>query len=308
MPTTETRTPTREADAGAPPTAGACPRCGAPLNAPVAWCPRCRLDLTGPSAAELSDLNLRHQALCHRRAETLRALDGELAAIAERRHQVLSALGRQEAGATGTVRPGPPSGGRGATNGWGTQMLLLALGVLCLTIAAAVFAAVGWDRLNQWGQAGVLIAATVAAGVGGVVLFRRGLRATGEAVLALGTVMVLVDIATFGSALGAGTGDLRFWSGGLAVLAVLGAVSRRFGPLTGGVVAAIAAQAPLPLAVFAALGNPSATGFDLTLWNPDPTQPGIAAASVVLIVQALAAALGAASSVRRGRRRWSSPG
>ncbi|MGB4319028.1 MAG: hypothetical protein WBJ65_05815, partial [Candidatus Microthrix parvicella] len=124
--------------------------------------------------AELSDLNLRHEVARHRRIEVIASLDGELAAIDARRAEVLRELGQPTPAAP--VAAPQRAGGHGA----GTQTLLLALGVLCLAIAAAVFAAVGWDRLNPWGQAAVLLGATAAAGLGGVALFRRGLRATGE--------------------------------------------------------------------------------------------------------------------------------
>lgn len=307
------------------PYTGACPRCGGPLATARAACPTCRLDLNDPLVAQLSDLNRRHQALRQQRTDALRSIDGQLTAIEDGRSEVLSALsGHPHAhqpsqawahptGSASAVDPTTPSSGTdpsrtdgSGTNGWGTQTLLLALGVLCLTIAAAVFAAVGWDRLGQWGQASVLLAATAAAGFGGVAFFRRGLRATGEALLALGSVMVLVDIAAFGSALGVGTGDLRFWGIGLTILAGLGAASWRWGaapegnrPLAGGMIAAVAAQLPLSLAVLAATGGSTAAADNLSLWDPHPTQPGIAGLAVVGIVQALVVTL----AVRE--RNWS---
>ena len=272
--------------------AGVCPRCGAPLTGRSATCGRCGLNLALPLVAELSDLNLRHEVARHRRIEVIASLDGELAAIDARRAEVLRELGQPTPAAP--VAAPQRAGGHGA----GTQTLLLALGVLCLAIAAAVFAAVGWDRLNPWGQAAVLLGATLAAGLGGVALFRRGLRATGEAVLGLSGLMVMVNIATFGSALGAGTTDLRFWSVGMAILAALGAATRRWGgraggprPLAGGIIAAVAAQLAAPIGAAAVLGPSASTGFDLTLWDPRLTQAGLAGVAVVLIVQALVVAL-----------------
>ena len=299
------------ATSAAQPAVGACPRCGAPLSAaigtPDAACPNCHLALAGPLVTELSDLNRHHQELQRYRNEVLAVVARDLAANERRRGEVLAAL--EPASPTAAGQPphqaaerGRPAGG----NGGGTQALLLGLGVLCLAIAVAVFAAVGWGRLNPAGQAAVLVTATVAAGLGGLALHRRGLRATGEAVLCLAAAMVLVDIAVFGDALGAGAGDLRFWSGGLALLAALGAATRRWGgagglapPSAGALIGVVAAQLTLPMAVAAALGSHSSTGFDLTLWDPGLTQVGIAGVAVVGIVQAIVVTL-----VTR-ERRWS---
>ncbi len=304
-------TPDTSATSAAQPAVGACPRCGARLSAaigtPNAACPSCHLALGGPLVAELSDLNRRHGELHRYRNEVLAVVAHDLEANERRRGEVLAAL--EPASPTAAGQPphqaaerGRPAGG----NGRGTQALLLGLGVLCLAIAVAVFAAVGWGRLNPAGQAAVLLAATVVAGFGGLALHRRGLRATGEAVLCLAAAMVLVDIAVFGDALGAGAGDLRFWSGGLALLAALGAATRRWGgagglapPSSGALIGVVAAQLTLPMAVGAALGRHSSTGFDLTLGDPGLTQVGIAGVAVVGIVQAIVVTL-----VTR-ERRWS---
>ena len=304
-------TPDTSDTSAAQPAVGACPRCGARLSAaigtPNAACPSCHLALGGPLVAELSDLNRRHGELHRYRNEVLAIVAHDLEANERRRGEVLAAL--EPASPTAAGQPphqaaerGRPAGG----NGRGTQALLLGLGVLCLAIAVAVFAAVGWGRLNPAGQAAVLLAATVVAGFGGLALHRRGLRATGEAVLCLAAAMVLVDIAVFGDALGAGAGDLRFWSGGLALLAALGAATRRWGgagglapPSSGALIGVVAAQLTLPMAVGAALGRHSSTGFDLTLGDPGLTQVGIAGVAVVGIVQAIVVTLGTRE------RRWS---
>ncbi len=296
-----------------PAVVGACPRCGAPVGAlqPAATatgpsCPRCRLPLSGPLVAELSDLNRRHAELGRYRSDVLARVTADLAANERRRAELLVTLGSTGPTPTAVAQHTNPAGTRpaGGGNGRGTQTLLLGLGVLCLAIAVAVFAAVGWGRLNPAGQAAVLVAATVAAGLGGLGLHRRGLRATGEAVLCLAAAIMLVDVAVFGDALGAGTGDLRFWSGGLALLAGLGAAPRRWGagdaepPLAGALIGVVAAQLTLPLAMAAALGARSGTGFHLTIWDPRLTQAGIAGVAVVGIVQAIVVTL-----VTR-QRRW----
>lgn len=293
---------------------GACPRCGTPLPASIVACPSCQLRLDWPLVAELSDLNRRHQALRDHRSEVQQAVKRDLFAIEHRRSEVLTALAAlaaPNATATASVRPHVPADHRagaqpGSANGLGTQALLLSLGVLCLAIAAAVFAAVGWGRLTEGGQAAFLLTATFVSGLGAMVLHRRGLRATGEAILGLTGLMVLVDTAMFGAALGAGSGDLRFWSGGLAALAALGAASWKWGgtaaapaPIGGGLIAVIAAQLTLPVAVAAALGDRSTDGFDLTVWAPGTTQVSIAGVAVVVIVQALLCSLAARE------RRWS---
>lgn len=298
-------------DTSAAPTAGAtpgaCPRCGAPLRAAGDSCLDCHLELHGPWVVELNDLNRHHEALRRYRSEVLERVTVDLEANERRRAEVLDAVEATNPTVMGAPTQSTVVGQRSTEhrNGLGTQALLLALGVLCLAIAVVVFAAVGWGRLGETGQAAVLLTATVIAGFGGLALHRRGLRATGEAVLCLAATMVLVDSAVFGEALGAGTGDLRFWSGGLAVLTGLGVATWRWGgsdgapaPVTGGVVGAVAAQLTLPIAVAAALGEPSISGFDLTLWDPRLTQVGTAGVAIVGIVQAVVVALAARE------RRW----
>jgi hypothetical protein len=73
--------------------------------------------------------------------------------------------------------------------------VLLAVGALLVLVAASVFLAVAWDVVGVGGQVGVMALVTVVAGGGSVVLARRGLRASGEALAVLAVALALVDAA-----------------------------------------------------------------------------------------------------------------
>ncbi|MEO6205391.1 MAG: hypothetical protein ABIO67_08425, partial [Mycobacteriales bacterium] len=73
------------------------------------------------------------------------------------------------------------------------QNTLLGLGVLLLTVAGIVFAAVTYDRLGASGRAGVLVTLTIAAGLAAPRLTARGLDATAEAVTAVTLTLAALD-------------------------------------------------------------------------------------------------------------------
>ena len=261
--------------------------CGTPLVAGALECRWCRSPLDDPMMAELSDVNTR------------------LAALYQQRERLVASLRYAS-----PPRPPPPPalpGARAAHRcncrrtgaGAGTQNLLLGLGVLCLMVAAAVFAAVGWTRLGDGARFALLLAATGAAYAGALALVRRGLRATGEAVLVLALLMAAVDTALLGEAVGAGLADARAWIGGLGVITILGALSRYLGarrnataPLAGGLIAVVTGLLILPVSVLALFrfGVEAPLG-DSGHWLPWWTQATTATLAVTLIVQVVVGAL-----------------
>ncbi|MEU9647777.1 hypothetical protein AB0E00_02455 [Streptomyces sp. NPDC048110] len=169
-------------------------------------------------------------------AEELRLLDAELrqldmrrAVLLRRREwlvHTLRAAARQPAPGAGTAPGGgPPRAGGGAdarrpeASAPGVQNVLLVLGGVLLTIAAVAFTLVSWGHLGIAGRALVLGALTVAALGGPVVLLRRGLRSTAEAVAALGTALTVLDAYALHEVVFAGTDGFGYAAGASAVLA-----------------------------------------------------------------------------------------
>ncbi|QUW89069.1 hypothetical protein KE639_00242 [Streptomyces sp. V17-9] len=169
-------------------------------------------------------------------AEELRLLDAELrhldmrrAALLRRRewlvHTLRAAAQQPARGAGNAPGGGPPPAGGGAvarrpeTSAPGVQNVLLVLGGVLLTIAAVAFTLVSWGHLGIAGRALVLGALTVAALGGPVVLLRRGLRSTAEAVAALGTALTVLDAYALHEVAFAGTDGFGYAAGASAVLA-----------------------------------------------------------------------------------------
>lgn len=105
------------------------------------------------------------------------------------------------------ARPAVPSGrparGLGAAS---VPKLLLALGALCLLVAAAVFLAVAWSSLGVGGRTAVLVTLTVATAAGGQLLARRELTVAAEALTAVALGLLALDLV--GAADAGWLGDL----------------------------------------------------------------------------------------------------
>lgn len=98
--------------------------------------------------------------------------------------------------------------------------LLLTLGAILLAVAALVFSAVAWSRLDDAGRAMLLFAATAAAG-GLTAAFKRRLPLTAEALAGVTIAMLLVDWSALRRA-GAG-GDMSteaWWTLGTVLTAL----------------------------------------------------------------------------------------
>ncbi|HEX5566717.1 MAG TPA: hypothetical protein VFY14_07290, partial [Streptomyces sp.] len=154
-----------------------CPGCLLPLSAgaPAPVCPRCALPLTGPGPQQLREIDAELWRLDVRRGELL-----------ARRGWLLAQL-RATSYARGphrsTARPGPEAAPPAVRN------VLLVLGGTLLAVAVAAFTLVGWGRMGIGGRAAVLGVLTLAALGAPVLLLRRALTATAEAVAALGLVL-----------------------------------------------------------------------------------------------------------------------
>ena len=169
-----------------------CPDCQATLSGGPT-CTACGLSLTGPVAGRLWVVDQR-----------LEALDGERTLLLSERGPLLAALRSGDsptlwqAPASGTVGPTPTvlparvPRPRKETTPAQVQNTLLTLGALLLALAGVVFAAVTYRHLGVVGRALVLLTLTGAAAAAPVMLLRRGLTASAEALagvaLALGTL------------------------------------------------------------------------------------------------------------------------
>jgi hypothetical protein len=163
-----------------------CPDCRAPLD-PAATCTRCGLRLVGPPAV----------------------------ALWERMQQADRLIEQLRAAPAGTTAPTPPpmappvapqppqSGTRsrtGALPGISIPVVLLALGGLCLLVAAIVFVAVAWSSLGLAAKTTIMLVVTGLFASGAVVVTRRDLRFAAETLWLLVAGMVAVDL---GAAYGA---------------------------------------------------------------------------------------------------------
>lgn len=153
-----------------------CPDCSAPLPAGAGRCDSCGLVLTGPLGQELFGLLTQADLLLTR----MRAASTAAAVT----------VPVTPAAPTAPAAPlGPP---RPVLRGASVPKILLALGALCLLVAAAVFLAVTWSVMGVGGRTLTLVAFTATAGGLTAWAARAGLRG---AVEALG--LVALGLLTF---------------------------------------------------------------------------------------------------------------
>ncbi|MFD8476469.1 SCO7613 C-terminal domain-containing membrane protein [Streptomyces globisporus] len=169
---------------------------------------------------ELAELDARRAQLLTRRAWLLAALRPPAPTAAPGWNP--SAWGAPAAGRPGApaqpwgyVPPKQPSAPRSAQN------VLLTLGGLLLTVAAIAFTLVSWGSMGIGGRSAVLAAVTVGALAAPVVLLRRGLTATAEALAALALVLTLLDAYAVHAVAAPDTDGLGFTAVAAAVLAAL---------------------------------------------------------------------------------------
>ncbi|MFJ8466085.1 SCO7613 C-terminal domain-containing membrane protein [Streptomyces swartbergensis] len=194
-------------------------------------------------------------------AEELRLLDAELRQLDARRAQLLTRRAWLIAALQQTGQPSRPweqrrtasaAAPRPETAAPSVQNVLLVLGGVLLTLAAAVFTLVSWGDMGITGRALVLGAVTLAALAGPALLLKRGLRSTAESVAGLGLALTVLDAYALHEAALAGTDGTGYAA---AAAAVLAGVWSAYGLLP----ATAALRLPLPCALAAAQ-------FPLLLW------------------------------------------
>ncbi|MFJ7295556.1 SCO7613 C-terminal domain-containing membrane protein [Streptomyces collinus] len=210
-------------------------------------------------------------------AEELRLLDTELRQLDARRAQLLTRRAWLVAALQQPQQPRPWASAqppitvspRPETAAPSVQNVLLVLGGVLLTLAAAVFTLVSWGQMGIAGRALVLGAVTLATLAAPVALLKRGLRSTAESVAGLGLALTVLDAYALHAAALSGTDGTGYAAAASAVLAVTWAA---YGVLP--VTAAL--RLPLPCALAAAQ-------FPLLLWalSADAGAEAITAALLV---------------------------
>ncbi|MFF5335940.1 SCO7613 C-terminal domain-containing membrane protein [Streptomyces sp. NPDC013181] len=209
---------------------------------------------------ELARLDARRAQLLTRRAWLVRVLGAAAAPPAAGPAPWGPPPGRGPVAAWGPAPAGPAAGGFGPpqASAPGAQNVLLVLGGLLLTVAALAFTLVSWGDMGIGGRSAVLTAVTAGALLAPVVLLRRGLSSTAEALAALATVLMVLDAYALYEVAVPDADGAGYTATAAAVLAVLwGAygllVERLRLPLP---LAVCAAQLPLVLWAWAADGGP----------------------------------------------------
>ncbi|MER5397110.1 hypothetical protein [Streptomyces sp. NPDC002599] len=233
-------------------------------------------------------------------AEELRLLDTELRQLDARRAMLLT----RRAWLVHALQPTPvrtastaPGVRRPETGAPGVQNALLLLGGILLAVAAVAFTLVGWGHLGIAGRSLVLGAVTLAALGAPVLLLRRGLRSTAEALAGTGFVLTVLDAyALYAVALPRTDGVGYAALASTALAAVWAAYGIALGsPLrTAGPGARASLRLPLPAAVVAAQ-------LPLLLWAVAASAGAYVVTAALLVTAALDTALALRLPVRSVR-------
>lgn len=173
-----------------------CPDCRALLDS-VGRCTGCGLHLRGPLATELWTTMQTADGLVERlRGSALDVLDPAPTAqsTAQSAHQ---AVHQADAGSGLPVHPTRPGSTQPAPRrvpALSVPVVLLALGAICLLVAAAVFVAVTWSDLGLAARTCILLACTVLLAGIAVVLTRKDLRLGAETFWLVVAGMLVVDL------------------------------------------------------------------------------------------------------------------
>ncbi|RNL63182.1 hypothetical protein EFK50_15890 [Nocardioides marmoriginsengisoli] len=164
----------------------ACPDCRSLLD-PSSVCTGCGLALIGPDASAL----WQHLISADRLIERLRLAPALAAAPAAPAPPIRTLdLPAAPPRASSTQ----PSAAPPRVSTFSAQVVLLAVGGLCLLVAAAVFVAVSWSDLGLGGRTLVMTAITLLVGGIAVALTRRGLRGGAETLWLLTGALVAIDV------------------------------------------------------------------------------------------------------------------
>jgi Predicted membrane protein (DUF2157) len=247
-----------------------CPACSSPTSAGQRYCRGCGILLAGSQAAEFRWI-----------AAELRRVDEARTWLISRRAQLLDEVASlrrhlpEDGWITAPAGSGPAPARRSRSpelSGRTAARLLLGVGAVLVVIAATIFTVAGWREIGPLGRSAILLAATTLVLITPLLLIRRGLNATAEAVGAVGLAMTIGDAALLQASAGSRPDPMGL-AAYCAALAAAWALYGRAIALTGPRVAAIAlAQLPLPLAIVglvrpagwsAPLAGPVAVGLEL---------------------------------------------
>lgn len=155
-----------------------CPDCRAPLDA-AATCTACGLRLVGPAASELWQHMLEADRLVEQLRATPRPVPAALPSPTPRFPAAPSAPARDPRELPNASVP----------------VVLLALGGLCLLVAAVVFVAVAWSSIGLGARTSILAAVTGLFVGGAVSVTRRGLRVAAETLWLVVSALIALDLA-----------------------------------------------------------------------------------------------------------------
>jgi len=259
-----------------------CPACGAHLAGPR--CPVCALDLAGPAGATVWEASQAAAAALARQAEVVATVRRGAATHPAPVPSGGAGVGAPPPGPAAPPLPSPaqpstarPSPQRPAPAGppvtsgqpyvppvrpapaparrpWPVQTVLVTLGAALLAVATLVFLVFTWELLTLGARAAVVALGTAAVLGLAALLRRRGLRVSAEAVAALGSALLALDVwALWATGL---LGGAPGWAVGGVGLAACGGLLALYGARTGlraGTVAAavLVPVAPLPAALSA---------------------------------------------------------
>lgn len=178
------------------------------------WCPRCLAVTDGEHPCPACGLPQQGQAPARLRliAHRLHELETERQALRIEQGELLLGLAPGAPPAATAERPAKV-GPRPARGEWRTETIrdvLLWVGAGLLVVAAGIFAAFAWRRLDDTGRAALLLAATVLTSAGTAVA-RTKLAATAEALSAVALGLVIVDWFALRRAGVAENLDLALW-------------------------------------------------------------------------------------------------
>lgn len=229
-----------------------CPACDELLDLPAQSCRACGLRLVGLDAARLWVVNQ------------------QLAALAIEHDHLLNQLRQPAAPAPEFAWPSTPTATAYPANdrqmpakvrrNVSPQQLLLSLGAALLLVASIVFVAVAWNNLGLAVQMAAMLGVTALATWSSAIVARRRLRATAEALGAVASGLVAVDLWAVWQFDVFGVRHLRgpayaAISAVVAALLLAGASRLIRGVVVFGIARVVAAQVPV-LAAMLALAEP----------------------------------------------------
>jgi hypothetical protein len=260
-----------------------CPDCRGPLwqgaepreeqGQEPANCPYCALPLNGEEYAEVRQIDAelagleQRRAALHGRRQTLLA---GLRATAQVAARGASADARARGGAFGPAPthgpvPRPWAAERAETSSYTVRNVLLVLGGLLLTVAAAAFALLSWGGMGVGGRAMVLGGLTLGTLAVPLPLLRRELVATAESVACFGLALLALDAYALHEVSFPDADGLGYAASSAAVIAALWAGYGLALPAPGLRLplpfAVVVAQLPLPLWALTLDGASEQTAF-----------------------------------------------